>query len=101
MCFTETSFFWGLRGFEVWGTGSAHPGKYITNKTSFLTILYQCVLFTNGGRRDRSGAWDANPGLLAPGQAGWGRVGRRREVDRGARYATQLQKQDKRSVFRI
>ena len=39
--------------------------------------------------------------LLAPGQAGWGRVGRRREVDHGARYATQLQKQDKRSVFRI
>ena len=78
MCFTETSFFWGLRGFEVWGTGSAHPGKYISNKTSFLTILYQCVLFTNRGRRDRSGAWDTNPWLAAgPRPGGLGKGGKK------------------------
>ena len=62
-------------------------------KTPFITILYQCVLFTNGGRRDRSGGWDTNPWLAAgPWPGGLGRGGKETGGGPWSEIATQLQK---------
>ena len=72
-------------------------------KHSCVTVLFQCVPVTNGGRRGRAGCWDTVilRWLVAPGQVGWEGVGRRREADHRAGWGALMQKQNKGPALRI